>query len=229
VRLASAYGILLSAGVVVTQTWCTDTVSCDTRRQRQQAACQNMICANDQVPQHAESEVVFKRGGRWFAAPSEYFDGNGNPVFYWPGAKPGFGKSNANAETDNGRVNRYPAAAIEIFIVMHDGQEETFEKIRAFRSDTAKVDVGSGLHVLNIARSASAFPGTYLWPPNVKTTLGNPPVLRCTSMDKDMACGSELAWKPGLWVFVRFSGRHAYDWIPIYFETIRLLNLVREA
>lgn len=208
--------------------------------QRQKEYCLDHICTGDVQPKFdPKTEILFKKGGRWFVAPKEYGGYEGSLEFFWPSKTPTH-KANANelapefVPLDKNGLSNGSAVTIQIFIESPPMDIQLSDVIKkaelegrihsrsAIRSELEKVEI----------REGGGRPdglGTYYVAVKEKTLSGWPPIVYCDASNPIGGCGTHFLWKHGLRIYVRFNQAHGKDWPEIYSEINRVLNLIREA
>jgi hypothetical protein len=196
--------------------------------QRRQQECLDKPCDGDVTPKYNwDTEVVFKRAGRWFIGPKAYFSTD-NGVFYWPSMTPRSPRVQPYPEQQAVRQGRYYDVAIEFFIQSGKTGEMYPEIIEeAKRSDNiAKWEtLRPGLDLITRKRDPAGNMALFL-ATEARTPSGVPALLSCDPRTQG-ACTMGFTWK-GLRVYVRFDQRHAKDWPEIFAEILRVLEQVRE-
>lgn len=195
-------------------------------------SCLENICEGDVVPERDwTKESVFKRGGKWFIAPTKYGTGAGGFAFYWPSKTPGVSSGDfpEKPQVVSGKADQ---VSIEFFIEAKEHQGDMYELIERDRDQRrilTQETLKNGLErITRLPESNSKFPNSVLYvATNERTTNGKPPVLSCNE-DATHWCTTGLAWKPGFRIYVRFDQKHASDWPEIYQEIMYVISLIRE-
>lgn len=200
-----------------------------TDEQRREHCLNNPCPGNDQPPYNWKTEQPFKRGGKWFVGPKEYFSMD-KGVFYWPSKSPGFSANKSFPEAPEIRAGNFQNVAIEFFIEAKKpiGEMQEFATREQAKLGVAKREqLRPDLERIELKSSKSGPTALYI-AQSLKTPLGQQPILSCNHRDPTYGCGSHFAWKKGLILTIRFNQRHGKDWPDIYSEITRVLNLVEE-
>ncbi len=199
--------------------------------------CLDKFCPGDVEPKRdVRTEVALKLNGQWFIGPSEYFSSgiNGAAFEWW------------NHEPLSRNMKRPPEAqalavagkgydfSIEIFLRRHDGilqRPSQYESLRAAAAEgrlVGKEQLRPGLERWRV-KAQGGLPGVWYVATDLKSYDGNSPVLWCSEHDvKADFCTTGFIWRPGIAGDMRFHAKHGPDWLEIFHEATRILQLLRK-
>jgi hypothetical protein len=206
--------------------------------------CRQMFCQGDRLPAYDRNTLsLFKVDGRFYLVPKAYGSGGstGPLGFYWPSRAP-LSRPDLAAEFRPGdpkHQNNYGDVAIEIFTnsaelapsVRHGYAflqralaSDSVQRKRTLRPGLDEYDmkhvVGEDGHFLDRV--------SYYVATDRTGVDGQPPVASCGAVGQISSGGTGFPWH-GLWIGTRMSGARCADWPEIFDETLRVVNLIREA
>lgn len=200
--------------------------------------CLDKICQGDAVPNYdLLNEVALKLNGQWYIGPKEYFSSGINGAsFEWWDHKPLSRNMKRPPEVKAlALAGKGYDISIEIFLRHHDGVMHglsRYDRLRQAEEEgrlISKTTVKPGLEFWRTRETDGLGPGVWYVAINHVNQAPDAAVLSCRESDPQSdRCVTGFVWQSGIASDLRFQAKHSIDWLEIYQETVRILQLLKK-